>query len=231
MNSDKSSERAQSANRWRAPFLALGLVGGVVGSTMSSGCGDAEEPPPSDWAGEACSVPEAPEECDGIDNDGDGIIDDASCWEGIWRYKDPSSEARCWGKSTGAPAACSGYAMEVEAFSLAIAPGPNRFQLVQCSNQQDHVLVNSASAERTTLEGQGYSCTLALGYAYSPSSSPNTPLPFECPLYRWRYESTPGNASHWFSTDDAIPNSTCEPPVTAVVGAIEPCFASTPSGC
>lgn len=183
------------------------------------------------------SVPSPkPEVCNGIDDDGNGIIDDpASCWQWITRFKDPITGARCYGNSAAAPFACAAYDREFVLFATPVVPWPDgsTSAWVQCSRGIDHVLTKKDSSEHKSLEALGWNCTLNLGYFFDAGKGPRSPkrTPFinACSLYRQRF-SVAGSQSHLFTPfSESIGGAICEPPIRADVVSNSSC--GLPPGC
>lgn len=179
----------------------------------------------------------ASETCNGMDDDGNGIVDDgvSGCWRTVYRFRSTRGypiEARCLGSSTSPPYTCSDYVYEREAFILYAINVPGTFEMRQCSRLTDHIVVDAASGARSTLQGSGYDCNIVLGYAYAlGSGTATTPFPYTCPLYRFSY-STPGGGAKIFSVGaDSTFGLTCESPARATVRSNVPCFSGPPSGC
>jgi hypothetical protein len=177
-----------------------------------------------------------PEVCNGIDDDGNGIIDDpASCWQWITRFKDPITGARCYGVGTAAPFACAAYEREFVLFAVSTVPwgdGSNTLW-VQCSRGIDHVLAKKDGPEQKSLEALGWNCSLTLGYFFDsgrgPRSPHRTPYPNTCPLYRQRF-SVAGSQSHLFTPfSESVSGAVCEAPARADVVSITGC--GVPPGC
>ena len=201
---------------------------GHCGSYQGCSCSSC----PSGQTCNASNVCVPTETCNGIDDDGNGIVDDpASCWRTIYRFKHPTNEARCWNTTTTAPSTCASYQYEREAFLVRTTQVSNTFELVQCSKLTDHILVNKASSDPTELEDVGYDCSLSLGYVYTLGTIPNTPWPYECPLYRFAYQAG-GSGAHLFATgNELFGGMSCEPPARASVPSNQECLSSIPSDC
>lgn len=177
--------------------------------------------------------------CNGLDDDGNGLIDDRpSCWTTIYRFQTSTGgalEARCLGPSMAVPSQCAGYVYEREAFIVPSTMIPGRtFPARQCSRLTDHIVVDERSTDRTVLEGAGYDCGLRLGYPFLPGMAPvgrETTFPYACDLFRFRYTAG-STGAHLFTTGtDSTTGLTCEPPARAQVMSTTACFASRPSGC
>ena len=185
-----------------------------------------------------CIVPMAPEVCDGVDNDGSGVIDDlGECWMGIKRYVDANG-ARCWGEDNvdnRPPRGCAGYVPEQFAFITARQPVPGTWPAVQCSLSTDHIIVEAGSADNDALVDTGYDCSVGLGRIFRPRSGPRgaavTPNGHTCPLYRFRHD-TPAGGAHFFTRGaDAVGGMVCEPPSRGEIVTENECFAEVPPGC
>jgi hypothetical protein len=161
------------------------------------------------------------------------VVDDPpSCWTTIYRFKEASSQARCWTATTTPPGKCAGYGYEREAFLLRKARVTGSFPVVQCSKLTDHILVDGDSGDVAALQGAGYDCSLTLGYAYALGAMPTTPWPYACPLYRFSFSAGGGNGAHFFSVGtDSTTGMSCESPARASVPSNQACFVSAPSGC
>lgn len=176
------------------------------------------------------------ETCNGIDDDGNGIIDDPStCWQKIYRFVNNTTKSRCYGTSTSPPAACAGYSYERPAFIVRTSAVPDTSERRQCSKGTDHVITQPGGAEYSTLAAMGFDCSMSLGYFYSFGKGPpaaRTPFLGNCPLWRFRYDFGSGQ-SHLFSLgSDILTGMTCEAPARAdVYSDGTACFAGTPAGC
>lgn len=215
----------------------------VISDTVIDGLlpdgGGGTDGPGTDATSEAATIDGPSEVCNGLDDDGNGLIDDRStCWITLYRFRSNTGaplEARCLGPTATAPSTCADYLYEREAFIVPAVMIPGRtFPVRQCSRSTDHILVDERSSDRTVLEGAGYDCSLSLGFPYLPGMAPParmTTFPYSCPLYRFRY-STGETGAHLFTTGtDSITGLTCEPPARADVQSTTPCFTGAPSGC
>ncbi|MBI4515448.1 MAG: hypothetical protein HY699_06505 [Deltaproteobacteria bacterium] len=176
-----------------------------------------------------------PETCNGVDDDGNGVIDDpGSCWAVVYRFQSTAG-ARCLGPNLSPPSTCFGYAREIEAFIVASNPVPGTYRARQCSKSTDHIVVEYGSADYSALAGAGYDCSLDLGYIYRAGQGPasgSTPWANTCNLYRFRYTVSGGSGAHLFTRGaDNVSGMTCEPPVPGQVLTNFSCFSGTPSGC
>ena len=183
---------------------------------------------------DATISPGASETCNGEDENCDGIIDEpSSCWVAIYRFQDGNG-ARCWNTSPSAPATCSGYSYEIEAWIVPSTSVPDTYRARQCSSGTDHIIVEYGSSDYSVLQGAGYDCSLDLGYIYDLGSGPNSSeLPFsnKCDLVRYSY-STPGGGAHLFTRGaDDVTGMSCEPPTRGEVLTDHDCFLGTPPGC
>ncbi len=177
------------------------------------------------------------ETCDGVDNDGNGVVDDlASCWKVVYRFVEPSTGARCWGNTYGSPPAkCSGYVPDVEAFIVRTNQVPNTFEGRQCSKATDHIITpydTTLNSDYDQLVKAGYDCTVSLGYFHLLGTGPSsTPWSHTCPLYRFRF-TTSGGGAHLFTRGaDDLTGMSCEGPARADVFTNFDCFPTVPSGC
>jgi hypothetical protein len=180
--------------------------------------------------GDVCATAPA-ERCNAADDDGDGVIDNlSSCWRALYRFVNDTNGARCIGASTSAPAACSSYRREREAFIVAAEAVPGTFPLIQCSSATDHILVEQGGPLAADLMRNGYACGGTLGYAFRTSPG-RTPFSDVCPLWRYRYNAG-GSGAHLFTTGtDTVSGMTCEPPYRAWVASSTACFGLSAPGC
>ncbi len=175
--------------------------------------------------------------CDGIDNDGNGIVDDPlMCWRTIYRWRDAGTGAECWGltdQNGPAPFGCNGYVYDREAFIVHATSIANTAEGRQCSHLTDHIIAFDQMTWDALKLG-GYDCTLSLGYFYAWGTAPpngKTPFPFTCPLYRFSFMAM-GNGAHLFTPGpDDLTGKTCEPPPRADVMTNVACFGGKPAGC
>jgi hypothetical protein len=188
--------------------------------------------PPRDFAG-----PPTPEVCNGIDDDKNGIVDDpAGCWLTVYRFRDPATNARCYGPTNIAPPVCSGYVFETVLFSAPTAPWADGHtaERVQCSKGTNHIITIKGGGEYANLQGMGWSCNVTLGYwfatGYGPQFPVRTPFAYTCPVYRSWYTTT-GGTSHIFSgqNESFFGTFTCEPPTRGEV--VQNVACGKPSGC
>lgn len=190
----------------------------------------------SGQSSQACATTNAiPETCNGIDDDGNGIIDDAACWTAIYRFKS-SNDARCWGTNDFTPpSTCAGYTKEIEAFIIPKYNIPNTFPLAQCSKSTDHILVNKWSQDYTTLtdSNHNYVCT-DLGFAWYPGQS-ITGLHYltanrnMCRVWRFSYTVSGGSGAHLFTRGaDNVTGMVCESSDVFEIITSDPC--TTPIG-
>ena len=183
-----------------------------------------------------CATCPPPEVCNGVDDDGNGLIDDdGSCWKAVYRLRDPSTGARCWTLDVvNKPAACSSYVYEVEAFIVRANSVPGTYEARQCSKLTDHIIVPNGSADMSSLQGVGYNCSLSLGYIYNVGAAPASSQVHwtnTCKLWRFRYTAG-GTGAHLFTRGaDDLTSMTCEPPARGEVFSNFACFTGTPSGC
>jgi hypothetical protein len=171
------------------------------------------------------------ETCNGVDDDGDGTVDNPlSCWRILYRFVNGAG-ARCIGATTSAPSACAGYAYEREAFVVAASAVPGSYALVQCSRMTDHILAEQGSPDAIALANMGYSCSGVLGYVFR--SNPGR-SPFgggTCAIWRYRY-SVGSSGAHLFTTgSDSVSSMTCEAPSRGWAGSTVPCFGASAPGC
>lgn len=159
------------------------------------------------------------ETCNGIDDNLDGIIDNlSSCWTTIYRFQDPKTGARCWNNSTSPPNGYQNYLYEIEAWVSPSYQIPNTFELVQCSKQTDHILIEKNSNNYDSLIKAGYQKTANLGYVWTNNgvSHSNTYLArgyTVCKVYRLSYTLSGGSGAHLFTRGaDNVANMTCEMP-------------------
>lgn len=188
--------------------------------------------PPRDFAG-----PPMAEICNGIDDDKNGIVDDpAGCWLTVYRFRDPATNARCYGPTNIAPPVCSGYVLETVLFSAPAAPWADgsTAERAQCSKGTDHIITTKGGGEYATLQGMGWSCNVTLGYwfatGYGPQFPVRTPFAYTCPVYR-SWCTTTGGTSHIFSgqNESFFGTFTCEPPTRGEV--VQNVACGKPSGC
>jgi hypothetical protein len=202
---------------------------------MSSGGGSLSDMsvvlPPPDLA----TVPPGVEVCDGKDNNGNGQIDELpSCWLTVYRFRDPASNARCYGPTNIAPPVCTGYVFEKELFTVPSSPwlDGTTNERVQCSSGANHIITIKNGGEHTTLQASGWSCNVNLGYWFQTGTGKTvgTPYSFTCPVYRTWFTTSSGVA-HIFSshTESFAGTFTCEPPTRGDVVQNIPC--GRPSGC
>lgn len=176
------------------------------------------------------------EVCNGVDDDGNGIVDDpSSCWKAVYRFVQTSTGARCWGPSSSTPpTGCSGYTYELEAFIVAANQVPNTYEARQCSKLTDHIIVPYGSNDYNALVSSGHDCSVSLGYFFNLGTAPasgHTPWANTCPLYRFSYSAS-GNGAHLFTRGaDTVTGMSCEAPARADVFTNFGCFPSKPSGC
>jgi hypothetical protein len=210
------------------PDVAAGPDADGDGDPDASDCDD----------GDATVYTGAPESCDGSDENCDGIVDDpAICWVAIYRFSDPATGAVCWNSDVIPPAACAGYAYDIESWIVPASGVPGTFEARQCSLATDHIVTPydiTAGSDYQSLLAAGYDCSLRLGYPYALGAGPSgVSLPFanKCPLYRFSF-NTAGGGAHLFSRGaDNLAGKTCEPPARAEVLTDFACFASAPAGC
>lgn len=199
---------------------------------MSSISLDLTSPLPLDLAG-----PATPEVCDGVDNNKDGVIDELpSCWLTVYRFRDPTTNARCYGPTNIAPSVCSGYTLETTLFSVPSTAwrDGSTTERVQCSKGTDHIITSKGGGEHSSLLAAGWSCTVSLGYWFANGAGPRPPLriPFTnvCPVYRLTYATTGGNAHLFSSQNETIFGAPlCEPPTRGEAAQSTVC--GKPSGC
>jgi hypothetical protein len=173
--------------------------------------------------------------CNGIDDNSDGIIDNlGSCWVSIYRFKDPKSGARCWNNSAIPPSGCQDYIYEIEAWVCSSCQLPNTFQIVQCSKQTDHILVEKNSNDYNSLINSGYHETVNLGYVWRNNSVSHSNNYFAigykvCKVYRFSYTTTVGTGAHFFTRGaDNLTNMNCELPARFEVITNQNIFNSPP---
>lgn len=132
---------------------------------------------------------------------------DSANYVTIYRFNN-SVGARCYGTSTVASSACSGYSYEREAFIIARTAFTGTFPLAQCNNGTDHILVDMNSADYAQLSN----CQ-QLGYAYKTDSAPTSyPFSHVCGVSRYSYDTANGG-SHLFTIGaDLLTNMTLEQP-------------------
>lgn len=223
-----SGSCSRGAGTFTCSNIALGSGPQTITVTASNASGSANDtlvvtytPPPS-------------ETCNGIDDDGNGVIDDpGSCWLAIYRFQNANG-ARCWGTTGTPPSTCPGYTYELEAWVVPAQSVPGTFLARQCSKSTDHIIVPSGSADQSALQSAGYDCSVMLGYPYYDGAGPAdgaTPWTRTCDI--WRYSHMAGSSgAHFFTRGaDTVTGMTCEPPVRAEVLSNFSCFSGTAPGC
>ncbi len=150
-----------------------------------------------------CVTPE--EVCNGVDDDGDGTIDELeSCWVPVYRFwktsMSMSARARCWGNSTTTPSGCVGHTLEFDGpvFFLYKNYHPNTIGLIHFYKNDDHLLIRSNSGEINSLLDIGYTQGDTLGYIWydkvnSPEGNYYRPIDASSPYIRdlRRYNKQP----------------------------------------
>ncbi len=144
------------------------------------------------YSGSACSqcasgyqgypncVVQLQEVCNGLDDDGDGIIDSQEeCWVPVYRWWNTAmpliARARCWGNSASSPpSGCSGYTLEFDGpvFYLYASEQPGTANLVHVYKGTDHLLLRDFDNEIATLLGKGYSQGETIGAIWSDNVNP-----------------------------------------------------------
>lgn len=185
------------------------------------------------WSGCSCPVAET---CNGVDDDGNGIVDDPDiCWRTIYRFRDGTTGARCLSKiNTGPPLRCLGYGYEIEAFIIPRTPVPGTYFAVQCSSMTDHIVVEQGGADYITLMAAGYDCSYDLGYVFRSAPPYTGRWTMSCPLYRFsdRLATDAGLGGHIFTRGpEALTSLTCEPPTRGYVLTSVACFGGVPACC
>ncbi|MCK9639349.1 MAG: CHAP domain-containing protein [Prolixibacteraceae bacterium] len=175
------------------------------------------------------------ETCNGIDDNFDGIIDNlSSCWTTIYRFQDPNTGARCWNNTTTPPNGYKNYIYEIEAWVSPSYQLYNTFQLVQCSKQTDHILVEKNSSDYYSLINSGYQETANLGYVWSNNGVSHSNIYFAnsysvCKVYRFSYTLVGGLGSHFFTRGaDNVSNMKCEMPPRFEVITNHSIFTTSP---
>ena len=110
--------------------------------------------------------------CDGIDNDGDGVIDNSeSCWLAVDRYwKTSSPQPRCYASST---LTCSGYTLEYgSVYFLYAVQVSGTVGIDLLGNGDDRMLVREDRAELASLQSNGWTNYGRLGYIWSDTANP-----------------------------------------------------------
>ncbi len=111
---------------------------------------------------------------------------------------------------------------------------PGTFEVVQCSYQTDHIVVEKGGSDYNALVRTGkYDCSLHLGYFYRVGSGPSaslTPWSSKCKMWRFSHTISGKYGSHLFTTYDNVTGMTCEG-VRAEVYSNHTCFYGKPSGC
>ncbi len=194
---------------------------------------DADTDTDADADADADTDPGPSETCNGVDDDGNGIVDDpSSCWTAVYRFVDSRTGARCWNTSTTAPTGCTGYSYEIEAWIEPSTSISGTWAVRQCSKSTDHILVEKGSSDQTSLENAGYDCSVSLGYMFDLGDAPSTtPFANTCPVWRFSYDAS-GTGAHMFTRGaDDTSGMTCEVPARGEVVTDAECFATYPTGC
>ena len=90
-------------------------------------------------SGMCLPAPPPTEVCNGVDDDGNGIVDDPIyCWQKVYRFINNTTKSRCYGPSTIPPARCSGYTLERTSavFIVSAYSNSNTREYRQCSRLQ-----------------------------------------------------------------------------------------------
>lgn len=180
-------------------------------------------------------VPPGTEVCDGRDNNGNGQVDELpGCWLTVYRFRDPTTNARCYGPTNIAPPVCTGYVFEKALFTVPSSPwlDGTTNERVQCSSGTNHIITIKNGGEHAALQASGWSCAVSLGYWFQTGlgKTAGTPYAYTCPVYRTWY-TTPGGMSRVFSsqTESFFGTFTCEVPTRGDVVQNVPC--GKPTGC
>ena len=199
---------------------------------LSSRCGgdDCNDTSPASYF-------DAPEICDDIDNDCNGVADDNFdlCWRTLYRWVDDATEARCLGTSDSEPPrGCEGYTYDRMAWITATGEMAGAFPIVQCSKLTDHIVVDATDdAVLDELQSEGYSCDVDLGHALSSVEAAKTPYASSCDIWRVAYDAGDLGA-HIYTTGpddvDGLDAATCEG-VFAVGLTDGECFTEVPDIC
>jgi hypothetical protein len=195
-------------------------------------------------------VDESEDPCDGVDTDGNGVIDDPEvCWAPVYAWTGGGG-GRCFGASASEPPApCAGYLREgaAPAFALAARLVRGTVPVRQCSLGSEHVLIADVPLFGPTTDTNprlasdawralGYACDPVLGQAFTAAPEVGaavTPYGPVCALSRMM--STAGGGGRWtawLGGDPAPDGWLCEPDSTWWVGsAAATCAATAPARC
>lgn len=191
-------------------------------------------------AGARCVGPDR-DPCNGLDDDGNGIVDDPeSCWASVFTYLGPG-QARCFGLSPlSPPPGCAGYTLadREPSFALPATPVPGTSAVRQCSHGDEHVVLSEAMApdtSREAYEALGFDCRTTLGFAWTMRPALEAPpaVGTPCALARHATAAALGAGQWRFTLGAEAPpaGATCDPTgtlwvlsdATACMTEAEPC--------
>ncbi|MCB9735005.1 MAG: hypothetical protein H6745_20655 [Deltaproteobacteria bacterium] len=195
-------------------------------------------------------VDETEDPCNGVDDDGNGVVDDPeSCWAPVWAWEG-SSGARCFSSSPlEPPAGCAKYrlASETPAFTLAARYVRGSLDLHECTLGSDHVLVPARPlfgpttaidplTEVDAWEALGYDCAVVLGRALPARpdyGGASTPYGRACALSRFvRGPVAAPVHDTWVGGGSGPEDAVCDPlSVVWGVGRDRACGDAPPEGC
>ena len=195
-------------------------------------------------------VDEGEDPCDGVDTDGNGVIDDPeACWAPVYAWTSASGD-RCFGDSaTEPPASCAEYVRDGvgPAFALTARLVRGTVPVRQCSLGGEHVLIADVPLFGPTTDTNprlasdawrslGYTCDPVLGQAFAAPPEVGaavTPFGPICALSRLMTQT--GGAPRWtpwLGGDPAPDEWLCEPGSTLWVGSdAATCVATAPARC
>ena len=167
-----------------------------------------------------CSAGHCSEICNGLDDDGDGVIDNRDdCWSPVYQFKNPASSDgknnRCYSNTTTPPVSCSGWTLEYSnpVFWLyKTNTTGNLSALVQyyvynSSISSDHALVRQGSADYNQLASgwHGYQLVNTLGYLSYPTYPSGTYFKSNIKFLKWYHTNntplTPQLYANWYTTN------------------------------
>lgn len=133
-----------------------------------------------------CAPAGMPEQCNGLDDDRNGVIDDLdSCWRPVYRFWDESMpesrRSRCYANTPTPPSECAGYIRERD-LRTGVVYGPVFYlhdraitgtaELIPFDLSQDHILTRGDDADALRALRGVYRERAALGYLWTSTTPP-----------------------------------------------------------